>query len=205
MIDRYVLDFQHASLRPFATRLVSLGISADALTVIGFAFGVVSAGLVTKGAVGWALLAFLLSRLLDGLDGAVARLVGPSDRGAFMDIALDFAIYALIPLSFAVADPALNALAASLLLAAFMGTSSSFLAFAAIAAKRGVASVSFPHKGIYYLGGLTEGAETIVAFTAMYVWPVHFPVIATIFAGLALLTTLMRWWWGWRIFSEPVS
>ena len=135
--------------------------------------------------------------------GAVARLTGPTDRGAFLDIAFDFAIYAIIPLAFALADLTHNAMAASLLLASFMGTSSSFLAFAVIAAKRGATSASFPQKGIYYLGGLTEGTETIAAFTAMYLWPHHFPAIATIFSALAVLTTLFRWSWGWRVFSEP--
>ena len=205
MIDRYVLGIQRAALRPFAARLAIYGIPADVLTIAGFGFGIASAGLVLAGCHGLALMAFALNRLLDGLDGAVARLTGPTDRGAFLDIALDFAFYALGPLAFAVADPARNALAANLLLASFMGTASSFLAFAAVAAKRGIASTSFPQKGIYYLGGLTEGAETMAAFTAMYIWPAYFPAIAMSFAGLALLTTLMRWWWGWRVFSERMS
>ena len=108
----------------------------------------------------------------------------------------------MIPLAFALADPTQNAMSASLLLASFMGTASSFLAFAVIAAKRGATSTGFPQKGIYYLGGLTEGTETIAAFTAMCLWPDHFPAIATVFSALAVLTTFMRWSWGWRAFSE---
>jgi hypothetical protein len=108
----------------------------------------------------------------------------------------------MVPLAFAVANPTQNAMAACLLLASFMGTASSFLAFAVIAAKRGRTSASFPQKGIYYLGGLTEGTETIVAFTAMCLWPNQFPIIATVFSVLALSTTMMRWLWGWREFSE---
>ncbi|MFM6999566.1 MAG: CDP-alcohol phosphatidyltransferase family protein [Limnohabitans sp.] len=74
----------------------------------------------------------LASRLLDGLDGSVARLTQPTDAGGFLDIALDFVFYAAIPLAFAVAQPATNALPAALL-ASFIGTGSSFLAFAALA------------------------------------------------------------------------
>ncbi len=77
----------------------------------------------------------LASRLADGLDGAVARLTQPTDRGAFLDITLDFLFYASIPLAFAIADPAANALPAAVLLAAFIGTGSSFLAFAVLAAQ----------------------------------------------------------------------
>ncbi len=105
---------------------------------------------------------FLLNRLCDGLDGAVARQTRPTDRGAFLDIAFDFMIYGLFPLGFALARPGANAVAASCLLASFMGTGSSFLAFAVIAAKRGMVAAEFPRKGIYYLGGLTEGTETIL-------------------------------------------
>ncbi len=202
MLDRYLLEAQNALLRPVALQLSSRGVAADALTLIGFLFGVGSAIFIATGFAGTALILIALNRLFDGLDGAVARLAGPTDRGAFLDIALDFAFYAMVPLAFAVANPTQNAMAACLLLASFMGTASSFLAFAVIAAKRGATSTSFPQKGIYYLGGLTEGTETIVAFTAMCLWPNQFPIIATVFSVLALLTTMMRWLWGWREFSE---
>ena len=50
---------------------------------------------------------------------------------------------------------------AAVLIASFVGTGSSFLAFASIAARRGMQAADYPNKGIYYLGGLTEGSETI--------------------------------------------
>ena len=203
MLDRHLSAVQAAFLRPIAARLSSCGVAADTLTVTGFMFGAGSAVLIGTGFEKTALIPFFVNRLVDGLDGAVARLTGPTDRGAFLDIALDFAFYAMVPLAFAIANPADNAMAACLLLASFMGTASSFLAFAVIAAKRGVSSTHFPQKGIYYLGGLTEGTETVIAFTAMCLWPGQFPIIATVFAVLALLTTLMRWFGGWRVFSEP--
>ncbi len=53
------------------------------------------------------------SRLADGLDGELARVTAPTDRGAFLDITLDFLFYASVPLAFAWADPAANALAAA--------------------------------------------------------------------------------------------
>ena len=143
----------------------------------------------------------LASRLCDGLDGAVARLTQPTDRGAFLDIALDFVFYALIPLAFALADPARNALPAAMLLVAFIGTGSSFLAFAVLAERRGLSSAAYPHKGLYYLGGLTEATETLIAFAAMCLWPVAFPWIAAGFTGLCVLTVLTRLWFGWHTLS----
>jgi phosphatidylglycerophosphate synthase len=181
---------------------VALKVSADAVTLAGFAAGLAAAALIASQAYLAGLACILLNRLLDGLDGAVARQAGASDRGAFLDIVLDFFFYALIPVAFALADPAANALPAAVLLLSFVGTGSSFLAFATVAAKRGIASTAFPQKGIYYLGGLTEGTETIIAFAAMCLWPQSFAAIAWLFACLAFVTTGMRWWWGWRSFSE---
>ena len=187
------------------SRMVAAGVEANAITITGFCIGVVSCALVAREHYIAALALFLLNRLCDGLDGAIARQTRPTDRGAFLDISFDFLIYGLFPLGFALARPGANATAACFLLASFMGTGSSFLAFAVIAAKRGIIAAEFPRKGIYYLGGLTEGTETILAFGVMCVWPDWFPVIAKIFAGLALVTTVMRWAWGWRAFSEVAS
>ncbi len=201
MLDRHILALQNRILAKPATHLARMGVPADAVTIAGFVIGLMSAVLLSREAYGLALICILLNRLLDGLDGALARVTRPTDRGAFLDIALDFFFYAAVPFGFALADPPDNALAASALLLSFVGTGSSFLAFAVVAEKRGLSSAAFPTKGIYYLGGLTEGTETIIVFTAMCLWPQHFAVIAWVFATLASITTLSRWWWGWRVFS----
>jgi phosphatidylglycerophosphate synthase len=201
MLDRYFLHSQRTLMRLPARWLAARGISADSLTLGGFALGMLVPALLAFHHYHAALALIAINRILDGLDGAVAREQGPTDRGAFLDIALDFFFYASVPFGFALADPPANALAAAALLFAFMGTGSSFLAFAAIAAKRGISSTAFPRKGIFYLGGLTEGTETIAAFAAMCLWPESFADIAWPFAAAALATTLMRWWWGWRRFS----
>jgi phosphatidylglycerophosphate synthase len=177
-------------------------VRADTITVTGFLLGALA---VPALAAGWYLVALgliLVNRLADGLDGEVARLSHPTDRGAFLDIALDFVFYALVPLGFALADPAANALPAAVLIAAFVGTGSSFLAFSTIAAKRGLAPSRYPAKGIFYLGGLTEGFETIAVFVAMCLFPAAFPVLALVFAAACAITTVSRWRDGWRAFSD---
>ena len=105
-----------------------------------------------------------------------------------------------IPLAFAIANPAHNALPASVLLAAFIGTGSSFLAFAVIAEKHQVPSTAFPDKSFYFLGGLTEATETLIAFAAMCLWPQWFPQIAYGFTLLCAITIAMRIGWGWQRF-----
>lgn len=183
-----------------ARRLVRAGVGADWVSLIGFALGMAAAASIAFQHFLAGLVLLLLSRLMDGLDGAVARQTQPTDRGGFLDITLDFVFYASIPLAFALADPAHNALPAAVLLASFMGTASSFLAFATIAAKRDLASTEFPDKSIYFLGGLTEATETIAAFVAMCLWPHWFAPIAWGFAALCAITTALRIIWGWQRF-----
>lgn len=201
MLDRFAIRLIQPAVARLAQELARAGVSANQLSFTGFALGLVAAFLIAQQAYLAGLVGILLSRLCDGLDGAVARATQPTDRGGFLDITLDFLFYAAIPLAFAFADPAENALPAAVLLAAFMGTGSSFLAFAVIAAKRGMASTAYPDKSFYFLGGLTEATETLGFFIAMCLWPQHFSVLAWVFAGLCAVTTLTRIWWGWRAFE----
>ena len=198
MFDRRAQALLRPVLNATARGLVRAGISADALTWLGFAIGIVAAMAIAWQAFGVGLVLLLVSRWLDGLDGSVARLTQPTDAGGFLDIALDFLFYAAIPLGFAVADPTNNALPTAVLLASFIGTGSSFLAFAALAEKRGLTDTSLPGKSFYFLGGLTEATETIAVFAAMCLWPEHFAVLAYGFAALCAITTAMRVGWGYR-------
>lgn len=197
MFDRAALKLLQPAVAVLAQRLAAAGVGANTITWLGFATGCAAALSIASGSPRAGLVLLLASRLCDGLDGAVARLTRPTDAGAFLDITLDFLFYASIPLAFAVAEPAANALPAAVLLAAFIGTGSSFLAFAALAQKRGLASTAFPNKGLYYLGGLTEATETIVCFVLMCLWPQHFAIWAYGFAVLCALTTATRLWAGW--------
>jgi phosphatidylglycerophosphate synthase len=199
MLDRWAIGFLRRPLDAAARVLVRAGIGADAVTLAGFVLGLAAAAAIALGHPLAGLGLMLVSRAADGLDGAVARQTQPTDRGAFLDISLDFVFYASIPLAFALADPAANALAAAALLAAFVGSGSSFLAFAVLAQKRGLASSAYPNKGLYYLGGLTEATETLACFSLMCLWPQHFAVLALGFAALCALTTLTRLWAGWTL------
>ena len=202
MLDRYALALLRPGLTRAAQGLARRGIGADAVTWIGFAFGMAAALAIANRLYLAGLALLLAGRLADGLDGAIARATRPSDRGAFLDITLDFVFYASIPLAFAFADPARNALAAALLLAAFCGTASSFLAFAVMAERRGLASADYPSKGFFYLGGLTEGTETIACFALMCLAPRHFVWWAGGFAVLCGLTIATRLVAGWRMLGE---
>lgn len=201
MIDAALLPLQRRILQPPAEWLVSRGLRANQITFAGLGLGLLGAFAAAFGLFGLALLGLALNRLADGLDGAVARLTRPTDRGGFLDIALDFVFYAAFPLGFVLADPTANALPGAVLLASFVLSGTSFLAFSVMAERRGMTAAEYPSKGIYYLGGLTEGAETIAVFAAFCLFPEAFPILAYIFAAAAALTGIIRYAAGWRMFG----
>ena len=98
---------------------------------------------------------------------------------------------------FILAAPEQNALAGGWLLFAFIGTGSSFLAFAALAAKHQIDNPGYAHKSFYYLGGLTEGSETILLFVLSCLFPACFPWFAWVFGALCWMTTFTRVWSGY--------
>ena len=200
MLDRFATELIKPGVNRLAKVLHRVGLNANQITVAGFLIGLFAAFLIASSEYTAGAIALFTSRLCDALDGALARLTQPTDRGGFLDIALDFLFYAAIVLAFAFSDPARNALPAAVLLAAFMGTSTSFLAFAVIAAKRGMTSANYPDKSFYFLGGLTEATETLACFAAMCVWPDHFVELAYGFAALCSITIVTRIGWGWRAF-----
>ena len=206
MLDRFITRRIRPAVQALARPLLHLGIAANHITWAGFILGVLAA--VSVAAQAWmAGLALLLcSRLCDALDGTVARArEGGTAVGGFLDIALDFVFYALMVLAFAMADPPRNALPAAVLLAAFVGTGSSFLAFAALAAQRGLHNPQYPEKSFYFLGGLTEATETLALLCAMCVWPDYFAPLAYGFAALCCITWVGRIASGMRLLADTSS
>ena len=137
MLDGALRRYIDPPLDALARPLAAAGLSANAVTLGGFAIGLAAIPLLSIGAYNGALLAILANRLADGLDGAIARRKGPSDRGAYLDIVCDFIFYGAVVFGFVLALPE-NRLPGAFLLISFIGTGSSFLAFAALAARRGM-------------------------------------------------------------------
>ncbi|MCR9219937.1 MAG: CDP-alcohol phosphatidyltransferase family protein [Alphaproteobacteria bacterium] len=192
MLDAALRKLIDPPLDRAGAALARLGVSADAVTLFGLLPGGLAVLALSQARYDLALACLALNRLCDGLDGAVARRTKTTDFGGFLDIVGDFLVYAAIPLGFALADPAANAIPAAVLMASFFGAGSSFLAFAVIAAKRRIATDARGRKSFYYLGGLAEGTETVAVFVAMHLAPDWFPWLAYGFAALCWATALGR-------------
>ena len=139
MLDRHIRPLIDPVLNRLGARIAHHGISANEVTLAGLGFGLAAALMLALGLPGvLALVPLLIGRVLDGLDGAVARASGSkSEFGGYLDLLCDFAFYGAVPLAFALRAEG-NAVAAAFLLAAFYVNGASFLGYAALAAKRGM-------------------------------------------------------------------
>ena len=200
MIDTQIRTLIEKPLQLLGKQAIATGLTADRLSFIGFGLGILAGFSIIAGLFIAAFVLILLSRLCDGLDGTVARLTQPTNKGAFLDIALDFLFYSFIPLSFAIYNPDW-ALASAFLIFTFIGTGSSFLAYAIMAEKTNIKDKDKDRKGFYYLGGLTEGTETILMLCACCLFPTYFPYFAYGFGCLCLVTTTLRIYQGYIDFD----
>ncbi len=166
-------------------------------TAAGFVLGVAAAA---SAAAGWwwpALGLWLMSRVVDGLDGAIARLEGPTRQGGFLDLVADFTVYAAFVAGVAVQIPSAR-LAAVVLLCTYYVSGAAFLAWSAAAAEQ---AVSRPHPGglalednrsLRFVGGLAEGAETVAVYCLVCLLPRHAAAILWAFAALVAVTAVQR-------------
>ena len=191
MFDAKLRPLIDPTLNRMGTALARRGITANQVTVAGAICGALAGVAIGLGQPLIGLGLILASRLLDGLDGAIARASQPTDFGGYLDIVCDYVFYLAVPLGFGFAAPE-NLPYALALVAAFTLTAVSFLAYAALAAKRGVETQAHGPKSFFYSTGLAEGAETILAFVLMCLLPGLVPAVAAVFTGLCVLTVIQR-------------
>ncbi len=201
MFDAKLRPLIDPPLNAIGRRLAGLGVRANLVTLGGLLLGIAAGVALSQQAYVAGLVLIVSSRVLDGLDGAVARATRTTDFGGYFDSVADYGFYVAVSLGLAFADRE-NMPVMLLLIASFILTAVSFLAFAAIAAKRGLETSAHGKKSFYYSNGLAEGTETILAFALMCLFPTFVPMIGAIFAGLCLLTVVQRVISARRIFAE---
>lgn len=198
MFDTFFIKNLKRPLHSSAIAIDKCGVKANWITVLGFVVGMMAVPALYFEQTGLALLLIIMNRLMDGLDGAVARVQGPTDLGGYLDITLDFIFYSAVVFGFALMNPLENALAASFVIFSFMGTGSSFLAFAIMAEKRSIERLDYGRKSLYFLGGLAEGSETIAFLVLICVFPEYFVWLAYGFGAICWVTTATRIYAGYR-------
>lgn len=194
MFDERMRQMKDAGMRPLARRLQSL--PPWSFTIIGLALGIGAAAALWQQRYGLGFGLWFCNRLFDGLDGVVARLRGAqSDFGGYLDILVDFVVYALIPVGLA-AGAADRGVTASLifLLCTYYVNAASWMYLAAILEKRQAA-----HAGrlttVAMPAGIIGGTETIVFYSAFMIFPAYLVWLFTLMGLLIVVTILQRLWW----------
>ncbi|HSG95350.1 MAG TPA: CDP-alcohol phosphatidyltransferase family protein [Afifellaceae bacterium] len=192
MLDGKARQLIDPALDRMGSALAAGGVNANAVTGAGLVTGIAAALVIAFEAYLAGLILLMISRLADGLDGAIARHSRTTDLGGYLDIVSDFTFYGAIPLGFVFADPAANAVAGAVLLLSFYVNGSSFLAFAIMAEKQGLTTIARGSKSLYFTTGLAEGTETIAVFCAFCLFPSAFALIAYVFAAICFITAGAR-------------
>jgi phosphatidylglycerophosphate synthase len=163
--------------------------------------GVVAAVAAWQQAYVVALALWALNRVLDGLDGTVARMHGKqSDLGGYLDIVLDITVYALIPLALAFGINSADVyMSLAFLLGTFYVNGASWMYLAALLEKRRHgAAMQGELTTVTMPGGLIEGTETIIFYTLFLLLPVYLPALFTIMGVLVIFTAGQRLVWASR-------
>jgi phosphatidylserine synthase len=213
VVDRVLRPVKARVLAPVSTLLAErLGRhGALPITLAGLAVGLAAALAAAFGAFPAALVLWLLNRLVDGLDGEVARHLGRADdRGGYLDLLSDLVVYAAVPLGAAAGATATfggEVIAASpwtwpltaLLLAAYYVNLGSFAVLAALLEKRGRgAAARGDATSVLIPAGLVEGTETVLLVAAMLAFPAFLPLWLGLGAALVAATAAQRVWWAAR-------
>ncbi|WP_430869193.1 CDP-alcohol phosphatidyltransferase family protein [Demequina aurantiaca] len=207
MID---LPLRRAMARPLARMAAVIDVplvTPDRLTMAGLVIGVSSAGLAAAQWWWLALVAWLISRVLDGLDGELARrrrARSPqstvSEAGGFLDITADFVVYGTTVVGVAIG--ASNGFGApwwpflAVLLAYYLN-GATFLAYSSIAERTG--RQIDDGRSLSFLGRVAEGAETIAVHSAWLIVPFFAWQIAVGWAAVVFISALQRMASGYRL------
>ena len=205
MLDSKIRPYIDPPLNNIAKHLVQFGLTANMVTICGFVFALCCFVALSFGAYGVAIFFIILNRMMDGLDGPISRQTSSTDLGGFLDIVFDFIFYAGTVFFFALGandETPQTAIAAAFLIFSFMGTGTSFLAYAIVAAKRGENHEEQGKKSFFYAQGLAEGTETIITLLLICLFPHKFILIACIFGAICWMTTAGRIMLAYNSFKE---
>jgi phosphatidylglycerophosphate synthase len=201
MFDETLRLFKERVYVPMVLVVARTGVSPTQITLIGFVFGLLSALAASMGSFFVATTCWWIGRVLDGLDGSLARHTNQqSEFGGYVDILCDFCVYSLVPVGIvhavkgATGEVAFYVLA--LLLGSYFVNAASLFMLSSLLEKRqttrkNLTSVIMPR-------GLVEGVETMVAYQLFLLFPTHCVFLMSLFCGLVVVTILMRLVWAFH-------
>ena len=180
--------------------LVPHSVTPHQITGFAYFFGILSSLFASHNFVIASLIFWSLNRVLDCLDGALARHRKiASDLGGFLDLLGDFIIYSLLPLAIATGSDGTSRIwiAVAVLEATFHVNNFILFYLAAISEKyqRGRDAKSKELTSVMMRPALIEGAESGLLFTAMLAFPSYLEGLTWLMAGLVSIGIVQRTIW----------
>ena len=172
-------------------------VTPDVVTGLALVATFAAAGLAWQGSYAPALALWIVGRVLDGLDGAIARLRDDADDfGGYLDIVADTLGYAAIPLGISLGlETRAVWVAAAFLLAAFYVNTISWSYLAALRERRGAgAAARGEHTSITMPPAVIEGTVTMVFFALFLLLPTKAAVFFWVMAALVIVNVGQRLW-----------
>ena len=207
MLDLFLRPVKERLFMPFA-RALGHRVPPMLVTLAAFIAGMGAVAFAARAAPALSLACWLANRLLDGLDGTLARAQhAQSDIGGYLDLLLDFVVYAAIPIGLVFGAPsavrAPLAIAALALIGSFYVNAASWMYLSALLERRGagarargeLTSVTMPE-------GLVGGTETIVFYTLFFLWPKHLVVLFLLMTALVVVTVVQRLLWAMQHLAD---
>ncbi len=200
MFDDVLRALKDRLLHPVALA-VGRVISPNALTWLAALVGVGAAAAAATQHYTLALGCWIVNRVLDGLDGSVARATSrQTDFGGYLDIVLDFVVYAAIPLGLVLGsgDRAV-AVAGVALVGSFFVNGASWMYLAAILERRGHGVAATGERtSVTMPPGLVAGAETVVFVTLFLLFPAHLVLLFLLMTAGVMVNVVLRLAWTYR-------
>jgi phosphatidylglycerophosphate synthase len=200
MMDRALRELKEVVLAPIAQQF-GADIHPTTVTVISFAVGILSSIAAWQNLLGLGFALWLANRLLDGLDGVIARTYAKqSDFGGYLDILTDFVVYAAIPIGLVLRAPSIDLLIGlAFLLATFYVNGAAWMYLSALLEKRNLsAKAQGEMTSITMPTGIIEGSETVIFFSLFFLLPSLLLPLFVIMGVLTAATSLKHVLWAAR-------
>ena len=200
MFDIFLRALKDRLLEPLA-RLLGPRVPPNVVTLLACLVGLACGAAAWRQRYAAALALWAANRLLDGLDGTLARVhARQTDFGGYLDILLDFVVYTAVPTGLALGRPTPATLAACIaLIGSFFINAASWMYLAAVLESRAAGAAARGERTTVTMPpGLIAGTETVILYTLFLAVPDHLRGLFALMAALVYLTVLQRIWWAWR-------
>lgn len=191
MFDERFRRFIAPGLGRPARALRAIGVTPNQVSVAGFLVAVGAAGAIASGRPVVGISLWLGSRLLDALDGAVAREGrAGSAFGGYLDVVLDMAAYSLMAVAYAAGQPEQRMLWL-LVLTGYVLAITTTAVLSSLLERRQVA-VPGNNRSVQFTPGFAEAGETSIVYVALALRPDWARWILVVWLVLLAATAVQR-------------